>query len=154
MSAEEAPNVTAARVEGVTPILRVRSLQASIDYYVRVLGFMVDWHEPGIMASVSRGGCGIMLCEGDQGNPGTWVWIGVEDAAMLFDEYSAKGATIRLRPTNYPWAYEMQVEDPDRHVLRFGSEPKTDRPFGAWRDMRGDTWVMSPAGAWTRVERG
>ena len=30
---------------------------------------------------------------------------------------------------NYPWAYEMKVEDPDSHVLRFGSKPKEDRPF-------------------------
>jgi hypothetical protein len=25
--------------------------------------------------------------------------------------------------------YEMHVEDPDGHVLRFGSEPMTDGPF-------------------------
>jgi len=29
-------------------------------------------------------------------------------------------------------AFEMQVEDPDGHVLRFGSEPKADRPFAMW----------------------
>lgn len=115
--------------ECVIPILRVGSLRASIDYYVSVLGFKVDWHEPGGMASVSRDGRAIMLCEGGQGNPGTWVWIGVDDSAILFDEYRAKGATIRMAPTNYPWAYEMQVEDPDGHVLRFGSEPRADRPF-------------------------
>jgi hypothetical protein len=27
---------------------------------------------------------------------------------------------------NRPWAYEMQVEDPDGHVLRFGSEPLSE----------------------------
>jgi hypothetical protein len=85
-----------------------------------------------IMASVSRDRATFMLCEGDQGHPGTWVWIGVEDAAALFEEYAAKGATIRLAPINYPWAYEMHVEDPDCHVLRFGSEPKEDCPFSAW----------------------
>jgi hypothetical protein len=36
---------------------------------------------------------------------------------------------ILLPPTNFPWALEMQVEDPDGNVLRIGSEPKTDRPF-------------------------
>jgi len=117
--------------ECVIPILRVRTLPASIDYYVRVLEFTVDWHQ-GAMASVSRDGRAIMLCEGDQGNPGTWVWIGVDDCAILFDEYKAKGAAIRLAPTNYAWAYEMQVEDPDGHVLRFGSEPRADRPFAEW----------------------
>jgi catechol 2,3-dioxygenase-like lactoylglutathione lyase family enzyme len=154
MSGTEAPKAATTAFEDITPILRVRSLPASIDYYVSVLGFKVDWHEPGIKASVSRDRCAIMLCQGDQGNPGTWVWIGAENIEPLFEEYSAKGARIRTQPTNYEWAYEMQIEDPDGHILRIGSEPKTDRPFGEWRDMRGDIWVMSPAGGWERVERG
>jgi len=35
-----------------------------------------------------------------------------------------RGVSIRLEPTNYLWALEMHVEDPDGNVLRFGSEPK------------------------------
>jgi catechol 2,3-dioxygenase-like lactoylglutathione lyase family enzyme len=154
MSGTEVSKAGATMFGGVNPIFRVRSLPASIDYYVRVLGFKVDWHQPGIIASVSRGRCSIMLCEGDQGNPGTWVWIGAEDIEPLFEEYSSKGAKIRHAPTNYEWAYEMQIEDPDGNVLRIGSEPKADQPFGEWLDMRGDTWVKSPGGGWTRVERG
>ena len=84
--------------ENVSPILRVESLAASIDYYVRVLGFKLDWESPGIIASVSRGRCGIFLCEGDQGNPGGWVWVGVGDVERLFEEYSGKGARIRHPP--------------------------------------------------------
>jgi len=154
MTGAEAQKATATVFEGITPILCVQSLPASIDYYVRVLGFKVDWHEPGIMASVSRDRCSMMLCEGDQGNPGSWVWIGVEDIEPLFAEYRSKEAKVRHPPTNYPWAYEMQIEDPDGHVLRLGSEPKKDQPFGEWCDMRGDLWALSPAGAWTRVDRG
>jgi catechol 2,3-dioxygenase-like lactoylglutathione lyase family enzyme len=130
MPGSDTPKATA--FECVIPILRVLRLSASVDYYVGVLGFKVDWHQAGAMASVSRDGHALMLCEGGQGNPGTWVWIGVDDAAALFDEYTAKGATIRRTPTNYPWAYEMHVEDPDGHILRFGSEPRSDRPFAAW----------------------
>jgi uncharacterized glyoxalase superfamily protein PhnB len=65
-----------------------------------------------------------MLCEGDQGQPGTWLWIGVEDADVFFAEFSSKGARIRNPPKNFDWAYEFAVEDPDGHVLRFGAEPK------------------------------
>jgi uncharacterized glyoxalase superfamily protein PhnB len=108
--------------------LRVERLGTSIDYYVNALGFEVDWQD-GAMASVTRGAYAIMLCEGAQGNPGTWVWIGVEDAQALCEEYVASGATITQAPTNYPWAYEMRVTDPDGHVLRFGSEPREDMPF-------------------------
>jgi hypothetical protein len=40
MSATDTP---AARLECVTPILRVRNLAAGIDHYLRVLGFKLDW---------------------------------------------------------------------------------------------------------------
>ena len=76
------------------------------------------------MISVSRDRKSIMLCEGEQGQSGTWLWIGVDDADQFFAEFSAKGARIRSPPQNFSWAYEFTVEDPDRHVLRFGSEPK------------------------------
>jgi hypothetical protein len=115
-------------VECIIPILRVASLPASLGYYVTVLGFTVDWGDQpdSEMASVSRDGHAIMLCQGGQGHPGTWVWIGVEDIEPLFDLYRSREATIRQEPVNHPWAYEMQVEDPDGHVLRFGSEPRAD----------------------------
>jgi uncharacterized glyoxalase superfamily protein PhnB len=116
---------------GTIPILRVASLERSLDHYLRVLGFKTDWRGDYI-ASVSRGGASVMLCEGHQGNPGTWVWCGVSDAEALWREFSRAGATVRLPPTNYWWALEFHVEDPDGHVLRFGSDPKGDQPFVEW----------------------
>ena len=110
-------------VECIIPILNVGNVSDSTRFYVDVLGFEVDWSVPDT-ASVSRDGHALMLCEGTQGQPGTWVWIGVDDIDPLFDTYSARGAKFRLQPTNYSWAYEMRIEDPDGHVLRFGSEPK------------------------------
>jgi catechol 2,3-dioxygenase-like lactoylglutathione lyase family enzyme len=150
MPEPEASRVAGVAFEGVNPILRVQNLQTSIDYYTKVLGFKVDWQSPGILACVSRDRCGVFLCEGDQGNPGTWLWIGVTDVASLFSDYTKKGATIRHPPTNYPWAREMQVEDPDGNVLRFGSE-STDQPFGEWLDMRGEKWKLAAEGRWIRV---
>lgn len=144
-------SVNAIRFEGVTPILRVYNLSRSVDYYVNILGFSVDWQGPGIIASVSRDRCTIFLAEGDQGHPGGWVWIGVEDVGRLHGDYSRKGAKVRHPPTNYSWAFEMQIEDPDGNVLRFGSEPKPDQPLGEWRDMHGNRWAPGAAGGWTRV---
>ena len=140
---------SAVTFEGVTPILRVRSVEASLDYYVRVLGFAVDWATPGFV-SVSRGRCFLFLCEAEQGHVGGWVWIGVSDAGLLHDELRARGAVIRHPPTNFSWAYEMQVQDPDGNVLRMGSEPKDDMPFGEFLDGRGVAWAPMPDGGWSR----
>jgi catechol 2,3-dioxygenase-like lactoylglutathione lyase family enzyme len=147
MSDSKEVTTGSTRFEGITPVLRVRNLAASMEYYVKVLGFKVDWGNPGkFFASVSRDRCHIFLSEGDQGNPGSWVWIGVEDAAALFGEYRAKGAKVRHAPTNYEWAFEMQIEDLDGNVLRMGSEPKEDQPFGEWLDMHGRGWPPGTGG--------
>jgi len=84
---------------GITPILRVASLDASLAYYVDVLGFSVQWRNGGF-ASVRRGRASLMLSEGDQGHPGTWVWLGVSDADALHEELRGRGAVIRHPPTN------------------------------------------------------
>lgn len=134
------------------PVFRVVNLQASIDYYVNVLGFKLEWSAGPDFASVSRDRCNVFLCVGDQGNPGVWVWIGVGDAEAVFNEFRGKGARIRNPPANFEWAYELQVEDLDGNVLRLGSEPKPGVPFGPWRDMHGLLWVSKPEGGWTRAE--
>ncbi|MBV8071294.1 MAG: VOC family protein [Acidobacteriaceae bacterium] len=142
-----------ARFEGVTPILRVQDLDASIDYYLNVLGFKLDWRHRDVMASVSRDRCSLMLCHEGQGHPGTWVWMGVTDIEPLFRELSRNGAKVRHPPTNYEWAYEMQIEDPDGHVLRMGSDSKASEPVGEWLDERGERWMPSgDGGGWVRVE--
>jgi len=125
-----------------SPILRVRDLRASVDYYVNVLGFKVDW-QAGELASVSRDECCLFLCQGDQSGSPVWVWIGVGDAGALHEQLRSKGATIRHPPTNYDWAYEMQVADPDGNVLRLGSDPKKGEPQGEWLDASGRRWMLN-----------
>jgi len=119
------------RVECIIPILNVSNVPASVRFYVNILGFEVEWGEgdESTYASVGRNGYSIMLAQGEQGNSGTWIWIGVEDVQSLFEECQSRGATIVQGLTNYPWAYEMRIKDPDGHILRFGSEPRQDLPF-------------------------
>ena len=119
-------------IENITPILRVDDLSVSKRYYVETLGFRLDWDVPQ-MASVSRDGCAIMLCEGHQGRGGAWVWVGVEDADALYAAYVAANAIIRDAPQNFAWAYEFQVQDPDGNTLRFGSEPRPNAPIGRFK---------------------
>ena len=122
-------SINRTRFEAAEPILRVEDMSVSLRYYVDVLGFEnAPWGSDNF-TRVSRDAAGIYLSEGDQGHAGTWAWIGVEDVAALHAEYVKSGATILHAPRNYPWAYEMKVQDPDGHVLRFGSEPREHIPF-------------------------
>jgi catechol 2,3-dioxygenase-like lactoylglutathione lyase family enzyme len=136
---------------GLNPILRVRNVDASVEYYTHALGFRVSFQYPDF-ASVERGRCGLFLCAGDQGNPGRWVWIDGVDGEKVYEEFKASGAKIRNPPTNYEWALEMQVEDLDGNVLRIGSDPKKNEPIGDWLDMHGVRWRRLPDGNHVRVD--
>jgi predicted enzyme related to lactoylglutathione lyase len=122
------------RFECANPILRVEDMAAAVKYYVEVLGFKAARWGSEYFTSVYRDRAGIYLCKGGQGNVGTWAWVGVEDAAKLYEELQGKGAKIHHPPRNYPWALEMHVEDYDGNVLRFGSEPDENRPWEGWKD--------------------
>jgi catechol 2,3-dioxygenase-like lactoylglutathione lyase family enzyme len=118
------PDSTKVHFENSQPILRVEDMQASLRFYVDLLGFRnVRWGTDEF-TSVNRDRAGVYLCRGGQGQGRAWLWMGVEDVEKLHEEYKARGVTIRMPPTNYPWALEMHVEDPDGNVIRFGSDPK------------------------------
>lgn len=111
--------------ECVIPILNVRNFAVSMDYYVGKLGFTKkwDWGTPPTFGCVKRGKVEIFLCEGAQGQAGMWMSIFIDDVDALHEEYKKSGAIIHLPPTNMPWGTrEMNVEDPDGHRLRMGSD--------------------------------
>jgi catechol 2,3-dioxygenase-like lactoylglutathione lyase family enzyme len=118
------------RVENITPILSVLDMSRSLAFYVDILGFTnADWGDDNFTC-VSRDKRSLYLCKGGQGSAGTWVWVGVDtDIIALHQSLLTKGITIKLPPTNYSWALEMHIQDPDGHVLRFGTEPNDKIPF-------------------------
>ena len=118
------------RVENVTPILYVKDMDQSLSFYVDIVGFKnAEWGNENF-TSINRDNTGLYLCKGGQGLPGTWVWIGFDgDIFGLHSRLKANGVTIKLPPTNFPWAYEMQIEDPNGHILRLGTDPDDKEPF-------------------------
>ena len=123
------------RFGAAVPIFNVRDVPASIAYYVETLGFQKEWawDTPATFACVRRDEARIFLCQDGQGAPGMWVSLFVDDVDALYDEYTKRGAIIRQVPTSFPWGIrEMNVEDPDGHRLRMGTEatgPADDVPL-------------------------
>ena len=119
---------------GLTPILNVKDVPASIEYYVSKLGFNKNWDwpcdGPRTFAAVGRGEISIFLCQGGQGQSGTWMSVFVDDTDALHEEYKASGAKIMDPPADCPWGMrEMRVTDLDEHVIRFGhSIEQADKP--------------------------
>lgn len=109
----------------MVPILNVKNFAASMEYYVLKLGFQKkwDWGEPPTFGCVARDAVKIFLCQGAQGQSGTWMSIFVEDVDALYADYQQSGAIVRLPPTNMPWGVrEMSVQVLDGHRLRMGSD--------------------------------
>lgn len=115
----------------VVPILKVKNVGAAVEYYVSKLGFRKNWGEQGF-ASVSRGAATIFLCQGGQGNFGTWISIFLKDVDALHEEYMRTGALIVEPPMNFPWEHrEMLVTDLDGNRLRMTGDP-TGPPDEGW----------------------
>jgi catechol 2,3-dioxygenase-like lactoylglutathione lyase family enzyme len=147
-AAPRAPDVAVGRT---TPILSVTNLAASLGYYADALGFALAWRH-GTVAQVERDAAALLLCEGEQGHGGTWVYVGVSDADALAAELRRRGARLRLGPVNYPWgAREVHVWDLDGHVLRFGATAVPGEPYGDWLDSAGRWWRPQPDGTWQQV---
>lgn len=113
------------------PILNVKNVTVSLDYYCNALGFQDVFHwshkdvPPWTFAQVRRGNFFVYLSQQAQGGPGMWMYLNLaslEDLAALYQEYQAHAVKIIEPPTDKPWAMcEMLIEDVDGHILRIGA---------------------------------
>lgn len=113
------------RVEGTQPILNVKDITASAAFYKNTLGFREEeaWSNESFTALRRDAGC-IFLSHDQKGCHAACLWVSFYgDIHALHAQLLELGVTIRMPPTNYPWALEMHIEDPDGHVLRLGTDP-------------------------------
>ena len=72
-------------------------------YYVDVLGFRnAPWGNDDFTSVNRERRAGIDLCRGAEGQPGTWVWIGVEDVQALYEEYKQPAPKFATRRSTFP----------------------------------------------------
>jgi catechol 2,3-dioxygenase-like lactoylglutathione lyase family enzyme len=115
--------------EEVIPILRVTNAAAAVSWYQR-LGFIQEWEhlfEPGLPAfvSVARGRMRLFLSE-HQGDarPDTLVYLRIRDVAAVAEAFG-------VTPEQAPWAYEIELRDPDGNRLRIGTPAERSTPARA-----------------------
>lgn len=121
---------------GSAPVLFVKDLAASLDYYCDILGFGRPslWGDPPDFAMPKRENMVLMLSQPKdptrvQPKQDIWdIYFWVADAKGLFAEFFEKGAIIH-RELAYQSDYgnlEFIIEDPDGHMLAFGQEMTED----------------------------
>jgi catechol 2,3-dioxygenase-like lactoylglutathione lyase family enzyme len=111
------------KFEKSNPILYSRDVKESLKYYTEILGFedSWEWGNPTDFGGVVKDDVEIFFCLNDQGHPGTWLAIIVDDVDSYFKIVKEKGAKIISEPDSKEWNMrEMLIQDPDGHILRFG----------------------------------
>jgi len=116
----------------LTPILYVRDFREATQYYTKKLLFDLRWQwgKPPSFGCVGLGNVEIFFCLKAQGHPGTWMSIFMHDVDDYFERIGKMGAEVICGPKDYPWGCrEIQVRDPNQHVIRFSQgiparEPK------------------------------
>ena len=121
----------------VRPILSVRDLAASTQYFCEKLGFGRDWEFPDddpIIAQVGRNGLDLILDSKSSipraRNPSV-LSMSLHDAGALgtlYQEFSSRGAVTNGPPSEVSWqqgVFQFEVHDLDGNVLVFwGDKPK------------------------------
>ena len=115
--------------DSIIPVLYSEDIRTSIAYYTEILGFEEswEWDDDPTFGGVNWGDVRIFFCKQDQGNPGTWLCINIENVDQYYELIRKRGAKILTSPEDKPWFMrEMLVADPDGHIIRFGHGIKHD----------------------------
>ena len=123
--------MTQMALKPAVPILFVRDVAASAEFFRTKLGFEVDflYGTPPFYGSVSRGGACLHLRFVHQPNFAELAArevslilasIEVSDVRRLFEELEQRGVEFAQAPTRQPWGgTDFQVRDPDGNVISF-----------------------------------
>jgi hypothetical protein len=119
-----------ATLTGVAPILLVKDIVASADYFRDKVGFDVElFNNPPSFAIAERDGIRLMLASCPEPPPAHWRFVDkmwnayfwVDDAEDLYAELIGRGAEIDYTIYDTPWGTrEFGIQDVDDHDIAFG----------------------------------
>ena len=121
------------RITASAPVLLVRDVEASAEYFRDAVGFGPDrmWGDPPDFCITRRDGHCLMLAQVPDPQQITPFWkirdkmwnayFWVDDADELFREMEANGARIDYGPCTQPYEVrEFGIQDLDGHDIGFG----------------------------------
>jgi catechol 2,3-dioxygenase-like lactoylglutathione lyase family enzyme len=130
MTNKSAVTATAIRFKGITPFLKTKDLAQTIQFYVEILGFVVDSQWPAGKPTdciLDHGDVHLAFSTDPQNwyaNPGLagQLWIDVDNVIALHASLAGK-VPIEWGPEVYSYGrLEFAIKDPSGYTLTF-SEP-------------------------------
>jgi len=127
--------MTRSKIIGSAPILLVKDIVLSANYYRDKIGFTYDklWGEPPKFCILNRGDFSLMLCQVEDRKSivphykvveNMWnVYFWVDDAKSLYRELKNNGAIIDYHLTEKEYGcLEFGVQDLDGYDIAFGQD--------------------------------
>ena len=120
------------KYENAVPVIATANVQATLDYYKRMLGFSehFTYGEPPVYAGVERDGVLLYISRDDKLaatlkssglHPDIFLWV--QNVDDVFEEHKRRGAKIIEEISNRPWDVRQYViEDPNGYYLKI-AEP-------------------------------
>ncbi len=138
MTTNGTQNSAPARLTASAPVLLVKDVVASANYYRDALGFQYErfWGEPPAFVILKRDALYVMLQQAEDPkhvvphwtvSPNMWnVYFWVSDVDALYKELISRGAKIDYTLCDQPYdCREFGVQDLDGHDIGFGQPIKS-----------------------------
>ena len=107
--------------KSIAPELPVVDVQRTQEYFRDVLGFKIVYTQGSSYGAVQYGGSEIFFARSEEGRPGSWCCVRVDDADALFAIYRERGADIVEPIASKAWGMrEFTIRDPNGHFFRIG----------------------------------
>ena len=127
--------MTESKIVGSAPVLLVKDVVASANYYRDKVGFCYErfWGEPPCFCILWRDSFNLMLSQVEDGAgivphyklvEKMWnVYFWVNDARGLYEELTSRGATIDYELCDQPYGCrEFGIQDLDGYDIAFGQD--------------------------------
>ncbi|MBN4081567.1 VOC family protein [bacterium AH-315-C07] len=112
------------------PTFRILDLEIAKDFYVQLLGFIIDWEhrfgpdEP-VYMQISKDGLVLHLTENERFQTKTIIFVEAHSLNQFYSELSNKESSYSIpEVTATNWnTKQLEIEDPFGNLLRFNENP-------------------------------
>lgn len=119
------------KIKQMSPQLLVADIDASIDFYIKKIGFELDFRYEDFYAGISKDGYSIHLKSGSPSaaerlhklnNDDLDIVFSIENVEALYYSFLDKSISVTQPLCERPYGKEFYVADPDGYILAFLEE--------------------------------
>jgi len=123
--------IAAAKIKSMSPQFLVNDIDRSIEFYIKNLGFQLNFRYEDFYAGIVNGGCSIHLklaspAVGEsayrKNNEHLDITFSVEGIEDLFNEIKNKKVAVIQPLRDMPYGREFYITDPDGYIIAFVEE--------------------------------